>query len=84
MKYLLRALLMLSVLVIVRAGFGVFQAFTIWDIARARIGPLPTRYSQNPSTSHSLELWSSYLAISIIVFVVLYSLYRQQYGTRNT
>jgi ABC-type xylose transport system permease subunit len=84
MKYLLRALLVLSAFVIVLAGRGVFRAFIVWDMVRAPIGPLPTRYSPNLATSHSLELWSGYLVMSLIVFVILYSLYRHQYGIRNT
>jgi hypothetical protein len=83
MRYLVKTLLTISVLVIFRAAYGFFLAYAAWAMDGS-VGALVLRTPYNPAIPRNFELWSVYLLVSIIVFLVLCRLYRREYGRRTT
>jgi hypothetical protein len=82
MKTLVAVLLAVSVGAVLRAAYGFFMALIVWDADGSFGVVLRTRY--DPAISRNLELWSLYLALSILVFLVLFRLYRRQYERGTT
>lgn len=82
MKNLVALLLAVSVGVGLRAGYGFFMALVVWN-ADGSVGVV-TRDAHNQAISHNLELWSLYLGLSILVFLVLLRLYLRQQRRATT
>jgi hypothetical protein len=76
MKRLVALLLAVSVGVGLRAAYGFFMALIVWDADGSFGVVLRTPY--DPAISRNLELWSFYLGLSILIFLVLLRLYRRQ------
>ena len=76
MKRLVALLLAVSVAVGLRAAYGFFMGLIVWDADGSFGVVLRTPY--DPAISRNLELWSFYLALSILIFLVLLRLYRRQ------